>query len=118
MRAATVNALVVADSVIIPIDSSSFALLGMNQLLKTIAAISETHNPSLKINLNRARQKKQLGNIVRRIRDNSVGRADYSEIDFREDVKCACAREGVAFDNDFYDELVGRRSSADVRARL
>ncbi len=31
MRAATVNALVVADSVIIPIDSSSFALLGMNQ---------------------------------------------------------------------------------------
>jgi chromosome partitioning protein len=49
MRAATVNALVVADSVIIPIDSSSFALLGMNQLLKTIAAISETHNPSLRI---------------------------------------------------------------------
>ena len=49
MRAATVNALVVADSVIIPIDISSFALLGMNQLLKTIAAISETHNPALKI---------------------------------------------------------------------
>src|SRR5437867_13411053 len=36
MRAATVNALVVADTVIIPTDSSSFALLGMNQLLKTI----------------------------------------------------------------------------------
>jgi chromosome partitioning protein len=49
MRAATINALVVADSVVVPIDSSSFALLGMNQLLKTIAAISETHNPSLKI---------------------------------------------------------------------
>jgi chromosome partitioning protein len=49
MRAATVNALVVADTVLLPIDSSSFALLGMNQLLKTIAAISETHNPSLKI---------------------------------------------------------------------
>ncbi len=49
MRAATVNALVVADAVVIPIDSSSFALLGMNQLLKTIAAISETHNPSLRI---------------------------------------------------------------------
>jgi len=49
MRAATVNALVVADSVIVPIDCSSFALLGMSQLLKTIAAISETHNPSLKI---------------------------------------------------------------------
>jgi chromosome partitioning protein len=49
MRAATVNALVVADCVVVPIDSSSFALLGMNQLLKTIAAISETHNPSLRI---------------------------------------------------------------------
>jgi chromosome partitioning protein len=51
MRAATVNALVVADTVIIPIDSSSFTLLGMNQLLKTIAAISEIHNPLLKINV-------------------------------------------------------------------
>ena len=49
MRASTVKALVVADSVIILIESSSFALLGMNQLLKTIAAISETHNPALKI---------------------------------------------------------------------
>ncbi len=29
--------------------SSAFALLGMNQLLRTIAAISETHNPSLRI---------------------------------------------------------------------
>jgi len=66
----------------------------------------------------RARQKKQLGNIVRRIRENSVGRADYSEIDFREDVKFACAREAVAFDNDIYDDLVSRRSSADVCARL
>jgi chromosome partitioning protein len=51
MGAATVNALVVADSVIVPIDSSSFALLGMTQLLKTIAAISETHNPNLKIHI-------------------------------------------------------------------
>ena len=51
MRAATVNALVVTDSVIVPIDSSCFALLGMTQLLKTIAAISETHNPNLKIHV-------------------------------------------------------------------
>ncbi len=49
MRAATVNALVVADTILLPVDSSSFALLGINQVLKTIAAISETHNPSLKI---------------------------------------------------------------------
>ena len=51
MRAATVNALVVADALIVPIDSSAFALLGMTQLLKTIAAISETHNPNLKIHV-------------------------------------------------------------------
>jgi chromosome partitioning protein len=49
MRAATVNALVVVDYVIVPIDSSSFALLGMTQLLKTVAAISEIRNPNLKI---------------------------------------------------------------------
>jgi chromosome partitioning protein len=49
VRAATLNALVVADTVVIPVESSSFALLGTTQLLKTIAAISDTHNPSLKI---------------------------------------------------------------------
>jgi chromosome partitioning protein len=47
MRAATVNALVVADSVIIPIDSSSFALLGMNQLLKTIAPLPRSARPTI-----------------------------------------------------------------------
>ncbi len=55
---------------------------------------------------NRAWQKKQLEKIVRRIRDNSVGREGYSRIDFVEDVKCACAREGVAFDHDLFNELV------------
>jgi cellulose biosynthesis protein BcsQ len=40
-----IRALVVSNSVIVPINSSSFALLGMTQLLKTIAAISETYNP-------------------------------------------------------------------------
>jgi hypothetical protein len=37
----------------------------------------------------------------------TVGRADYSAIDFLEDVKCACAREGVRFDDDIFNELVG-----------
>jgi chromosome partitioning protein len=67
MRAATVNALVVADSVIIPIDSSSFALLGMTQLLKTIAAISETHNPNLKIHVltNMFNKRQNLDRVIR-----------------------------------------------------
>ena len=47
-----------------------------------------------------------LEKIVRRIRDNSVGREGYSRIDFVEDVKCACAREGVAFDHDLFNELI------------
>ena len=55
---------------------------------------------------NRAWQKKQLEKIVRRIRDTSVGRAGYSRIDFTDDVKCACAREGLPFDNDTFNELV------------
>ena len=55
---------------------------------------------------NRAWQKKQLEKIVRRIRDNAVGRADYSTSDFVEDVKCACARESVAFDNDIFNDLM------------
>src|SRR5436309_636319 len=55
---------------------------------------------------NRAWQKKQLEKFVRRIRDRSVGRAGYSRVDFVEDVKCACAREGVPFDHDIFNELV------------
>jgi len=55
---------------------------------------------------NRAWQKKQLEKIVRRIRDSSVGRAGHSETNFIEDVKCACAREGLPFDNDIFNELV------------
>jgi hypothetical protein len=56
---------------------------------------------------NRAWQKKRLERIVQRIRDISVGRANYSISDFVEDVKCSCAREGVLFDNDIFTELAG-----------
>jgi hypothetical protein len=56
---------------------------------------------------NRAWQKKQLEKIVRRIRDGVVGRADYSTGDFVEDVKRACAREAVPYDNDLFSELTG-----------
>jgi hypothetical protein len=49
----------------------------------------------------------QLEKIVRRIRDNTVGQNGYSAIDFLEDVKCACACEGIQFDDDIFNELVG-----------
>jgi len=66
--------------------------------LKEILAVPDRHN--------RAWQKKQLEKIVRRIRDSAMGRRNYSGIDLVEDVKCACAREGVMFDNDLFNELV------------
>jgi hypothetical protein len=56
---------------------------------------------------NRAWQKKRLEKIVHKIRDISVGRAGYSMSDFLEDVKCSCAREGIPFSNDAFNELVG-----------
>jgi hypothetical protein len=56
---------------------------------------------------NRGWQKKQLEKIIRRIRDSAVGRAGYSGIDFLQDVKCACAREGVVFNDDIYNDLAG-----------
>lgn len=55
---------------------------------------------------NRAWHKKRLEKIVHKIRDISVGRGDYSMADFVEDVKCNCAREGVVFENDLFNELV------------
>jgi hypothetical protein len=55
---------------------------------------------------NRAWQKKRLETIVHQIRNISVGRGDYSMADFVDDVKCSCAREGVVFDNDSFNELV------------
>jgi predicted oxidoreductase (fatty acid repression mutant protein) len=62
-----------------------------------------TAQPDLR---NRAWQKKRLERIVHKIRDISVGRGDYSMADFVEDVKCNCAREGVIFENDLFNELV------------
>ncbi len=56
---------------------------------------------------NRTWQKRQIEKIVERIRYNALGRAGYSDIDFLEDVKCACAREAVLFDNDLFNELAG-----------
>jgi chromosome partitioning protein len=50
MRAATLNGLAVADTVVIPVDGSSyFALLGLNQLLQVVAAIRDAHKPAIVI---------------------------------------------------------------------
>ena len=45
----TLNALVAADSVIIPIQCEYFALEGLGKLLNTIKSIQKLHNPQLDI---------------------------------------------------------------------
>jgi chromosome partitioning protein len=45
----TVNSLVAADRVIIPVQAEYFALEGLTQLMSTIAAVKERLNPSLSI---------------------------------------------------------------------
>ncbi|HEX2521595.1 MAG TPA: ParA family protein [Terriglobia bacterium] len=47
MRAATLNGLAVADTTIVPVESSFFLLLGLNQLLQVIAAIRDAHQPNM-----------------------------------------------------------------------
>jgi hypothetical protein len=69
-----------------------------NYFVKEIVAIPDQRR--------RAWHKKQFEEIVYRLRENAAGRADYTSIDFLEDVKCACAREGVVFDNDLFNDLV------------
>src|SRR5690606_15877499 len=45
----TVNALVAADRVIVPVQAEYYALEGLTQLLSTIAAVKDRLNPSLRI---------------------------------------------------------------------
>ena len=45
----TVNSLVAADQVLIPVQTEYFALEGLAQLLSTVAAVKERLNPALKI---------------------------------------------------------------------
>jgi hypothetical protein len=56
---------------------------------------------------NRSWRKKQLERIIRRIRDHATGQSGYTNADFMEDVKCACARQDVMFDHDLFNELAG-----------
>ncbi len=74
----------------------------INSFRYFVSALIRAGNPR-----SRAWRKKQLEKVVRRIRDNAVGCADYSTSDFVEDVKCACAREAVLFDNDIFNEIAG-----------
>ena len=54
-------------------------------------------------------RRKALAGIIRRVRENHMGLASYGMADLVFDVKSACAREGVMFDNDLFNELIKDR---------
>lgn len=54
---------------------------------------------------NRQYQRRALTKIMKRVRDLRVGAHNYGIADFVFDVKEACAREGVIFDNDLFNSL-------------
>ena len=47
LRTPTLNALAMSDLTIVPIESSMFALLGLSQLLRTIAKVRNAHSPEM-----------------------------------------------------------------------
>jgi hypothetical protein len=52
------------------------------------------------------RRRKKLAAILHSVRENHVGSAEYFISDLVFDVKVACAREGVVFDNDLFNQLL------------
>ncbi len=54
-------------------------------------------------------RRKSLTAIVKRVQENHRGLAGYSMADLVCDVKAACAREGVIFDNDLFNEVFEAR---------
>src|SRR5262249_8502347 len=68
-----------------------------NYFVKEILNASDPHN--------RQFQRRALAKIMKRVRDAHIGAHNYRVADFVYDVKQACAREGVVFDNDLFNSL-------------
>jgi Helix-turn-helix domain len=51
-------------------------------------------------------RRKALAGIIRRVRESHMGLSSYGMADLVFDVKSACARQGVMFDNDLFSELI------------
>lgn len=56
-----------------------------------------------------SRQKKAMEKIMIDIRNSKVGSSNYTISDFAFDVKEACIREDVTFDNNIFDELLEKK---------
>ena len=76
---------------------SSTRINSFNYFVKEILSASDAGN--------RQFQKRSLARIVKRVRNSHVGAHNYGIADFVYDVKEACTREGVVFDNDLFNSL-------------
>lgn len=75
-----------------------------NSLKYFIKEILSVSNPSSQ---SKTQRKQALAKIVERIRTRLIGVGSYSTSDFIEDCKRECAREGVMWDNDLFNEVAG-----------
>jgi hypothetical protein len=66
--------------------------------VKEILAVSDPRTLGMR--------RKALATIIRRIRANHTGLSNYGVADLVFDVKNACAREGVVFDNDLFTDVM------------
>lgn len=66
----------------------------------------EIHNLASPSQQSRAQLKKALAKIVKSVREVHTGQQGYTIAEFSADVKDACLREGIVFDNDLFNELV------------
>ncbi|MFY9225633.1 MAG: hypothetical protein WAQ98_23350 [Blastocatellia bacterium] len=73
--------------------------------IKEILSVSSPKKQS------RSQQKKAMEAIMNNIRNSKVGSSNYTISDFAFDVKEACIREDVAFDNNIFDELLSKQRS-------
>ncbi len=76
----TVNALVCADSVLVPLQAEFFALEGLSQLLLTIREVRETANPALRIEGVVLTMHDARNNLSRQVEDDA--RANLGELVF------------------------------------
>jgi hypothetical protein len=62
---------------------------------------------------NNKSSKKRITEIAKQVRQAHVGQANYNIADFSEDIKSACAREGISYDSALITEVIeglGRKS--------
>jgi chromosome partitioning protein len=77
----TINAMVAADSVLVPLQSEFFALEGLSQLLLSVREVRETANPKLRIEGVVLTMYDRRNNLSRQVEDDA--RANLGDLVFR-----------------------------------